>query len=145
MKRKQIKFVVGSLAIVLTLTYLGYSGFNESLAYYQTVPEVYAEKERFYDKRLKVSGDVIPGSIVREGVTMKFMIAADPKQPKEVLQVHYVGKDPLPDTFREYATAIVDGKYSRDGVFTATAMQAKCASKYAKEAEAGVTPAKSEF
>jgi cytochrome c-type biogenesis protein CcmE len=73
------------------------------------------------------------------------MIAADPKQPQEILSVHYVGKDPLPDTFRDYATAIIDGKYGRDGVFTATAMQAKCASKYEKETAAGVTPAKSEY
>lgn len=145
MKRKQLKFVVGSLVIVLTLTYLGYSGFNESLAYYQTVPELYAAKDKYYDKRLKVSGDVVPGSIVREGTKVKFVISPDPKTPKETLAVHYVGKDPLPDTFRDYATAVVDGTYSRDGVFTATAMQAKCASKYAKEAAAGVTPDKSEY
>jgi cytochrome c-type biogenesis protein CcmE len=78
-------------------------------------------------------------------LSVKFLISPDPKQPTESLQVHYVGRDPLPDTFRDYATAVVDGKYSRDGVFTATAMQAKCASKYEKETEAGVTPAKTEY
>jgi cytochrome c-type biogenesis protein CcmE len=145
MKRKQLKFVVGSLAIVLTLTYLGVSGFQESMAYFQTVPELYAAKEKFYDKRLKVSGDVVPGSIAREGLSVKFLISPDPKQPTDSLLVHYVGKDPLPDTFRDYATAVVDGKYGRDGVFTATSMQAKCASKYEKEAEAGITPAKTEY
>ncbi|MBI4473688.1 MAG: cytochrome c maturation protein CcmE, partial [Acidobacteria bacterium] len=85
MKRKQIKFVLGSLVILVTLSYLGYSGFQESMAYYQTVPELYAAKEKFYDKRLKVSGDVVPGTIVREGLTVKFTISPDPKQPKETL------------------------------------------------------------
>jgi len=140
MKRKQIKFVLGSLVILVTLSYLGYSGFQESMAYYQTVPELYAAKEKFYDKRLKVSGDVVPGTIVREGLTVKFTISPDPKQPKETLTVHYVGSDPLPDTFRDYATAVVDGHYGRDGIFVANSMQAKCASKYEKENEAGAAP-----
>jgi cytochrome c-type biogenesis protein CcmE len=36
------------------------------------------------------------------------------------------------------AQAVVEGKFGRDGVFTAVKMQAKCASKYEKEAAAGV-------
>ena len=50
MKRKQLKFVVGSLVIVLTLIYLGFSGFNESFAYYQTVSELYASKDQAYER-----------------------------------------------------------------------------------------------
>ncbi len=67
MKRKQLKFLVGSLVIVLTLAYLGFSGYQESKAYYQTVSELYASKEKAYERRLKVAGDVVPGSIQREG------------------------------------------------------------------------------
>jgi cytochrome c-type biogenesis protein CcmE len=134
MKRKQLKFVGGALLIVLTLGYLGFSGFTESMAYYQTVSELYAAKDSYYDKRLRVSGDVVPGSIVREGTDLKFVI----QHENQTLPVHYVGTDPVPDTFRDYATAVVDGKYGRDGLFTAEGLQAKCASKYEKEAAAGV-------
>ncbi len=137
MKRKQLKFVVGALVIVLTLTYLGFSGFQESMAYYQTVSELYASKDTYYGKRLKVAGDVVPGSIQREGKVVKFVIS----QGSDQLPVQYVGTDPLPDTFRDYAQAVADGQYGEDGVFTATGMQAKCASKYEKEAAAGVKPA----
>ena len=139
MKGKQVKFLLGSVAIVLALGYLGYSGFNESMAYYQTVPELYASKQKAFERRLKVSGDVVKGSIVREGTTVKFVIADN--KTKQTLPVHYVGTDPLPDTFREYATAVVDGTYGQNGVFTATQMTAKCASKYEKESAAGVTKA----
>jgi len=135
-KRKQLKFLAGSVALVLALGYLGYSGFQESMSYYQTVPELYASKDKAYQRRLKVAGDVVAGSIVREGKTLKFVIA-DNKTNKS-LPVKYVGTDPVPDTFRDYATAVVDGTYGHDGVFTATAMQAKCASKYEKESSAGV-------
>ena len=134
MKRKQLQFVVGSAVIVLTLTFLGYSGYQESKAYYQTVSELYASKDVAYDRRLKVAGDVVPGSIVREGKAIKFVIS----QESQSLPVVYVGTDAPPDTFVDRAQAVVEGNYGRDGVFTANKMQAKCASKYEKEVAAGV-------
>ena len=134
MKRKQLKFAVGSIIIVLTLSYLAYSGYQESKTYYHTVPELYAIKDQAYDRRLQVSGDVIPGSIKREGKIVSFVIGAEP----QTLQVRYVGKDPLPDTLIDRATAMATGKLDRDGVFVADTMLAKCASKYEKEAAAGV-------
>ena len=42
----------------------------------------------------------------------------------------YTGIDPLPDTFKDNAQALADGKLGPDGVFHASKVQAKCASKY---------------
>ena len=137
MKRKQLKFVVGSVVIILTLAFLAYSGYQESKAYFNTVPELYAMKDDVYNKRLQISGDVVPGSRKYEGRVVDFVMA-DAQQPGQTLRVKYVGKDPLPDTFVDRATAIVTGEMGRDGVFVANHMTAKCASKYEKEAAAGV-------
>jgi len=134
MKRKQLKFAIGSVIIVLTLSYLAYSGYQESKTYYRTVPELYAMKEQAYDVRLQVSGDVVPGSIKRDGRVVDFVIGAE----TQTLKVRYVGKDPLPDTLIDRATAMATGKMTRDGVFVADTMLAKCASKYEKETAAGV-------
>src|SRR5215468_11777042 len=134
MKRKQLKFAIGSVVIVLTLSYLAYSGYQESKTYYHTVPELYAMKDKAYDMRLQVSGDVVPGSIQRDGKIVNFVIGAEPR----TLQIKYVGKDPLPDTLIDHATAMATGRMGRDGVFVADTMLAKCASKYEKEAAAGV-------
>ncbi|HEY0795281.1 MAG TPA: cytochrome c maturation protein CcmE, partial [Acidisarcina sp.] len=41
------------------------------------------------------------------------------------------GTEPPPDTFKDNAQALAIGTYGRDGVFHATQLQAKCASKYA--------------
>ena len=59
-------------------------------------------------------------------------------QEPQTLHVKYVGKDPLPDTLIDRATAMATGKMGRDGVFVADTMLAKCASKYEKESAAGV-------
>jgi cytochrome c-type biogenesis protein CcmE len=136
MKPKQLKFLIVSVVIVLVLGYLGYSGFNQFMSYSQTVSELYNSKDKAYERRLTVMGDVAPDSIVREGQMVKFVIM-DAKT-KETLPVHYVGNDPLPDTFHDYATANVTGRYGKDGVFTGDQVLAKCASKYEKESAAGV-------
>jgi len=146
MKSKQLKFLVGSLAILAVLAYFGYQGFNESMSYFQTVPELYASGNKAYERpSLKVQGEVIKGSIRREGQATVFMIGPqDFKAPEnfkpgpetQTLAVRYVGTDALPDTFRDYASAIVTGKMHKDGTFEGTFIQAQCASKYERETAA---------
>src|SRR5262245_5692267 len=148
MKSKQLKFLVGSLLIVAALAYFGYQGFNESMSYFQTVPELYASGAQAYDRNsIKVQGEVVKGSIRREGAATVFTIGPkDFKVPEsfspgpatQTLQVRYVGTDAIPDTFRDYASAIVTGKLRQDGTFEGTFIQAQCASKYERENAAGV-------
>jgi cytochrome c-type biogenesis protein CcmE len=45
--------------------------------------------------------------------------------------VTYKGSEPPPDTFKDDSQALAEGSYGRDGVFHASVLQAKCASKYA--------------
>jgi cytochrome c-type biogenesis protein CcmE len=140
MKRKQLKFAVGSVLIILTLSYLAFSGYQESKTYYHTVPELYAMRDTAYNTRMQVSGDVVAGSIKRDGKTVDFVIGQEP----QTLRVKYVGKDPLPDTLIDRATAMATGKMQPDGIFVADTMMAKCASKYEKESAAGVQITKKE-
>jgi cytochrome c-type biogenesis protein CcmE len=142
MKRKQLKFVVGSVVIILTLAYLAYSGYQDSKSYFQTVPELYAMKDAAYGVRTQVSGDVVADSIVRssDGKVVDFVIGQEP----QTLKIRYVGKEPLPDTLVNRATAVASGSLGRDGVFTANQITAKCASKYEKEKAAGVNIATKE-
>src|ERR1700760_4868228 len=55
------------------------------------------------------------------------------------LRVQYQGAEPPPDTFKDDSQALAIGTFGRDGVFHATQLQAKCASKYAP-AKPGATP-----
>jgi len=73
-----------------------------------------------------VGGDVQAGSIVRNGAEVTFVM----HQEAKTLKVVYNGNDPLPDTFKDGAQALADGKLGPDGVFQASKIQAKCASKY---------------
>jgi cytochrome c-type biogenesis protein CcmE len=82
-----------------------------------------------YTKKLRVAGNVQPGSIKRNGPKVDFVLVENDK----VLNVAYSGTEPPPDTFKDNAQALAEGSFGRDGVFHAKALQAKCASKYAPQ------------
>lgn len=126
MDRRTIKFLVGSLIIVGAIAWLGFSGFNESLAYYKTVDELKQMKNDAFNKRLRVAGNVVNGSIDRAPGSVNFKL----EQKGEILPVRYIGKDLLPDTFKDGAQALAEGHLMADGSFEAVKIQAKCASKY---------------
>lgn len=120
------KFAVLIVAIVGTLVWLAAGGINQTKTYYKTVAELGQMGDDAMGKRLRVAGDVEQGSIVRYGRQVVFTL----RQEDLRLKVMYEGTDPLPDTFRDGAQALADGKMGPDGVFHASKIQAKCASKY---------------
>ena len=120
------KFAILVVAIVGVLGWLAAGGINETKTYYKTIPEVQQMGSRAADKRLRVGGDVEPGSIQRMGKDVLFTLTQDNIKMKVV----YSGSDPLPDTFRDGSQALADGRLGADGVFHASKIQAKCASKY---------------
>ena len=128
------KFAAVIVVIVGTLVWLAAGGVSESKTYYKTVQEIGQMGNGALEKRLRVAGDVEPGSIVRNGRLVAFTL----QQENLHLKVIYQGTEPMPDTFRDGAQALADGKMGRDGVFRADKIQAKCASKY--EAKPGAQP-----
>jgi cytochrome c-type biogenesis protein CcmE len=113
--------------VIGTLVWLAAAGISENKTYYKTIAELGQMGDRAYSTRLRVGGDVKPGSIVRTAAGVQFTMTQD---NSTTLRVLYTGTDPLPDTFRDRAQALADGKMGRDGVFQASKIQAKCASKY---------------
>ena len=132
--KKYAKFGVLTAVILGTLAWLAAEGIGETKTYYKTVAELKGMGNDAYTKRLRVAGDVAEGSIERSGRQVRFLLT----QEKQTLPVLYDGIEPLPDTFRDGAQAVADGKMSADGVFHAAKIQAKCASKY--EAKPGSLP-----
>jgi cytochrome c-type biogenesis protein CcmE len=124
--KNYLKFGLLSAIIVGALAWLAIGGAAESKSYYKTVAELAAMGDQAHDKRIRVGGDVVPGSIIRAGRDVHFSIAQEGK----ALKVVYSGVDPLPDTFKDGSQALADGKLGSDGVFHANKIQAKCASKY---------------
>ena len=121
-----VKFGAVVVVIIGVLVWLAMGGISETKTYYKTIAELSQMGDQAKGKRLRVGGDVEQGSIVRNGAEVTFVMHQESKR----LKVVYNGIDPLPDTFKDGAQALADGKLGPDGIFQATKIQAKCASKY---------------
>jgi len=122
-----LKFGGATLVILLLLGYLAYTGVQDSKSYYVTIKELHKMGDVAYSKRLRVAGNVKPGSIKRVGTHVQFVLIEEDQD----LSVDYTGAEAPPDTFKDDSQALADGSFGRDGVFHAKQLQAKCASKYA--------------
>jgi len=137
MSSKFFKFGGATAVILLALAYLAYTGVQEGRSYYSTIKDLHKMDDSVYNKRLRVSGFVQPGSIHQIGTNADFVM----EENGETLKVSYKGSEPPPDTFKDNAQALAMGRLGRDGVFHANELQAKCASKYATQPGAGAQPA----
>lgn len=126
---KNLKFGIATAIILVALGYLAYTGTQESKSYYVTIKELKNMGEGAYSKRLRVAGNVQPGSIKRSGTRVQFVLLEQDLS----LPVVYSGTEAPPDTFKDDSQALAEGSFGRDGVFHAKALQAKCASKYAPQ------------
>ena len=127
---------IAAAVIVGTIGWLAYTGYGANKSYYVTIAELGGMGDKAYHNQLRVEGFVKPGTIVEDGTHVTFVLDEfESHSPKaaagRLLKVNYDGSEPPPDTFKDDAQALAEGTYGRDGVFHASQLQAKCASKYA--------------
>jgi len=123
---KYWKFGALMAVIVGSLIWLATAGISGSQAYYKTVSEMYQMGGAAQTRHIRVMGDVKANSIVRSNGVVRFTLVEN----NHTVDVAYEGRDPLPDTFKDGAQALADGRLGPDRVFHASEIQAKCASKY---------------
>ena len=135
-QKSPLKIIIATVIILATVGYLAFTGVRDNKSYYVTIGELQGMGNKAYVRHLRVAGNVEPGSIHRVGTYVDFALV----EQNRTLKVSYKGIEPPPDTFKDDAQALAVGTYGRDGVFHATQLQAKCASKYAPAAPKTATP-----
>lgn len=163
--RGRPQLLAGAAAAVLALAYLMYTALESGAVYYLTVAELEAKGAAAYEERVRVAGKVLPGSIEREGSTVRFTVVEDPalgevSRPSLLawllpirtsagvagaslsgasgprpLRVTYAGV--VPDIFGDGTDVVVEGRLSPAGVFDASTLLAKCPSRFEEAVRAG--------
>ncbi|HDN80486.1 MAG: cytochrome c maturation protein CcmE [Chloroflexi bacterium] len=122
------KLLIGSLVTIAAILYLVISNIGGTSTYYLTVGELKAKGPSIYGKNVRVAGTVIGESIQwdPDRLVLRFEIADESGR----LPVIYYG--PRPDMLRDGASAVVEGKYTPEGVFKVNpgGLMLKCPSKY---------------
>lgn len=125
MLKGKLKFIIAIAVIALTVSYLVYGGVKDTMVYYLTVEELKAQVPTVYDSRVRVSGTVVPGTIIKDtNGALKFQIT----DGAQIIDVAYEGI--VPDIFADDVEAVVEGVYAKNDVFEADTLLAKCPTKY---------------
>ena len=130
------RFFAGLVGVAAIVTWLIWTGITDTMVYYLTPTELYErvyeradERSERMERGVKVSGDVLPGSLVAhtDELLHRFVVV-DPYNRDVQLTVHF--RHPLPDTFTDEAEVVMEGRYLGDGIFEATEVLTKCGSRY---------------
>ena len=117
-RHKRIAIATGALAAVGVGVALVLNAFNSNLVFFYTPSQV-AAKEAPQGRTFRVGGLVQAGTVVRDGVTVRFIVTDTARN----VPVKYEGV--LPDLFKEGKGVVAQGQLGADGVFTAREVLAK--------------------
>ena len=83
-----LKFGVLIVVIVGSLVWLALGGIRDTKTYYKTIPELAQMGKAAQTQRLRVGGDVKPGSILKRGAQVSFVLHQGAQELKRRLHGH---------------------------------------------------------
>ncbi len=117
-RHKRLALVGAGLAALAGAAVLILNAFQSNLVFFYTPTQI-AQKEAPTGRTFRVGGMVESGTVVREGVTVRFNVTDTAK----AVPVKYDGV--LPDLFKEGKGVVAQGQLGPDGVFVAREVLAK--------------------
>ena len=117
-RHKRATIIIGVLGAFGAAVGLVLNAFNSNLVFFYTPTQI-ASKEAPQGRTFRVGGLVQEGSVVRDGVTVRFKVT----DTAQSVLVRYEGL--LPDLFKEGKGVVAQGQLGGDGVFAAREVLAK--------------------
>jgi cytochrome c-type biogenesis protein CcmE len=135
MNRKRVLAIVSVGAILGAFGYLLLGGIGENLVYFLTPQELLAREERGFDVPVRLGGQVAPGSVQwnADAIDLRFRLTDGSKE------IPVRARSAPPAMFRDGQGVVVEGRYGRDGVFTADNLMVKHNEEY-RAPHPGETP-----
>jgi cytochrome c-type biogenesis protein CcmE len=109
----KVRVVIALVAIVGALGWVAAEGLSSSLVYYKTPTELLAQGADAVGDRLRLGGEVLPGSVDTRGGTTTFLVSDGTSR------MTVIDRGDLPELFRDGQGVVVEGTLGRDGAFHA--------------------------
>ncbi len=124
------------LAGVVVLAALGFlvvQGLGNATLYFRTADEAVAQRNELGDRRFRIEGDVVDGSVRQEGNDVSFTLTS------KSVEVPVVHKGDPPELFRPGIPVVLEGRF-QDDHFSSDRMLVKHSETYVAENPDRVTP-----
>lgn len=103
------RLTIAAVVVLGALGFLVYQGLGNATLYFRTADEAVAQKASLGDRRFRIEGDVVPGSIREEGADVYFTIVS-----KDVeVGVRHDGQEP-PELFQPGIPVVLEGRFQGD-------------------------------
>ena len=117
-RHKRFAWIALGVVALAIATALVMTAFNKNLVFFFTPSQV-AANEAPVGRTFRIGGMVVPGSVKRDGLEVRFIVTDTAKN----MPVVYRGQ--LPDLFREGKGVVAQGQLGANGVFAAREVLAK--------------------
>jgi cytochrome c-type biogenesis protein CcmE len=128
----RVRVVVLLVLIVGSLAWVGTRALSGNLVYYVTPTELLRQHPAA-DERLRLGGQVVPGSVHETGKGLEFVVTDG------TTRMTVVHDGPTPALFRTGSGVVLEGTYGADGAFHSDTMLVKHNEEYRPPAP-GHTP-----
>ena len=96
--------------VVIALGFLVAQGLGNATLYFRTADEAVAQRESLGDRRFRIQGDVVAGSISETGNDVTFTLA------KNGVEVPVRHRGDPPELFQPGIPVVLEGELGQDGV-----------------------------
>jgi cytochrome c-type biogenesis protein CcmE len=131
---RRIGLVLGGVLLLGSMAYMLY-GLGNSLVFYLTPSEVLAKGESAYDTPIRLAGRVSAGSVQWDADRLDLRFALEDFENRMAVQ----SAAAPPMMFQEGIEVVVEGRYTRSGVFHASNVMVMHSNEY-RELPEGHTP-----
>lgn len=123
---KKAGAIAAAVVVLSAFGYLAYGGIGDNLVYFLTPTELLARGTKAHAGAVRLGGEVKPGSVKWDAraLDLNFVLTDGTKEVK------VYSKGAPPQMFRDGMGVVVEGSYSRDGVFQSTNLMVKHSNEY---------------
>ena len=121
--RPRLRYLVAGLLCAAAVAFLIFGGLSRNIVYFRTVSEAVEERAGEGDARLRMAGEVVPGSVERRPDGVAFQVT----EGGAVASVFHRG-DP-PELFKDGAPVVCEGRWEGE-TFASDRIMIKHGSEY---------------
>lgn len=119
-------WIVGAI-VIAAIGFLLFQGLGEATTYFKTADEAVRDRDELGDRRFRLEGVVLAGTVQPEGNAVRFRVEENGAE----VAVRHRG-DP-PELFKEGIPVVLEGRWTDGDVFASDAIMVRHSAEYREQ------------